>query len=211
MDYLTKEALYELLDIDTPADFQYFENLAALLECEDEIDDQALAQLLEGVDKKTLAELLHNYFEEMTDFLPGDTAEAYGILERIKFALMGLARNCEEEDLLANLVEELERFRIWYSVESRIYCTSIMTGEEEVLPVRDAVTLARSENLTKEKYEYDYSECLDYKLEEYIMNLGDLVAAELEEEANAAYEEAERDDFGMSSDYDYDRDDRYYS
>ena len=67
MDYLTKEALYELLDIDTPADFQYFENLAALLECEDEIDDQALAQLLEGVDKKTLAELLHNYFEEMTD------------------------------------------------------------------------------------------------------------------------------------------------
>ena len=63
MDYLTKEVLYELLDIDTPADFQYFENLAALLECEDEIDDQVLAQLLEGVDKKTLAELLHNYFE----------------------------------------------------------------------------------------------------------------------------------------------------
>jgi hypothetical protein len=211
MDYLTKDALYELLDIDGPADFEYFENLAALLECEDEIDDQVLAQLLDGVNKKTLAELLHNYFEEMTDFLPGDAAEVYGVLERIKFALMGLARNCDEEDLLANLVEELERFRKWYSVESRVYCTSILTGNEEILPVRDAVTLARSENLTKEKYEYDYSECLEYKLEEYIMNFGDLVAAEMEEEANAAYEEAERDDFGMNNGYDYDPDDRYYS
>ena len=211
MDYLTKAELYELLDIDVPSDFQYFENLAALLECEDEIDDQVLAQLLDGVDKKIFAELLNNYFEEMTDFLPGDAAEAYGVLERIKFSLMGLARNCDEEDLLANLTEEVERFRIWYSVESRVYCTSVLTGEEEVLPVRDAVTLARSENLTKEKYEYDYSECLDYKLEEYIMNLGDLVAAEMEEEANAEFEEAERDDYGMSSDYDYDPDDRYYS
>ena len=210
MDYLTKKELYELLDIDVPADFQYFENLAALLECEDEIDDQTLALLLEGVDKKALAELIHNYFEEMTDFLPGDAAEAYGVLERIKFALMGLARNCDEEDLLSNLAEEIERFRIWYSVESRVYCTSVLTGEEQVLPVRDAVTLARSENLTREKFEYDYSECLDYKLDEYIMNFGDLVAAELEEEANAAYEEAERDDYGMSSDYDYNRD-NYYS
>lgn len=203
MDYLTKKELYELLDIDTPADFQYFENMAALLECEDEIDDQVLAQLLDGVEKKTLAELIHNYFEEMTDFLPGDAAEAYGVLERIKFSLMGLARNCDEEDLLSNLTEEIERFRIWYSVESRVYCTSVMTGEEQALPVRDAVTLARSENLTKEKYEYDYSDCLEYKLDEYIMNFGDLVAAELEEEANAMYEEAERDDYGMSDEYYY--------
>ena len=210
MDYLTKDALYELLDIDLPSDFQYFENLAALLECEDDIDEQVLAQLLDGVDKKTLAELIHNYFEEMTDFLPGDAAEAYGVLERIKFALMGLARNCDEEDLLSNLTEEIERFRIWYSVESRVYCTSVLTGDEQVLPVRDAVTLARSENLTREKFEYDYSECLDYKLDEYIMNFGDLVAAELEEEANAAYEEAAQEDYGMSSDYDYNRDD-YYS
>ena len=210
MDYLTKKKLYELLDIDTPADFQYFENLAALLECEDEIDDQTLAQLLEGVNKKALAELIHNYFEEMTDFLPGDAAEAYGVLERIKFSLMGLSRNCDEEDLLSNLTEEMERFRIWYSVESRVYCTSVLSGEEQVLPVRDAVTLARSENLTREKFEYDYSECLDYKLDEYIMNFGDLVAAELEEEANAAYEEAAQEDYGMSSDYEYNKDD-YYS
>ena len=35
---MDREELYELLDIDTPADFEYFENLAALLECEEYIE-----------------------------------------------------------------------------------------------------------------------------------------------------------------------------
>ena len=32
---MTKAEFYELLDIDSPADFQYFENFAAFIECED--------------------------------------------------------------------------------------------------------------------------------------------------------------------------------
>ena len=64
-----------------------------------------------------------------------------------------------------------------------MYCTSIAKGKEKVLPVRDALVLARSESLTGEKYAYDYSECQEYPLDEYIMSFGDLVAAQLEEEA----------------------------
>ena len=37
---MDKEKLYEMLDIDTPADFQYFEDLAELLECDEEIEEQ---------------------------------------------------------------------------------------------------------------------------------------------------------------------------
>ena len=48
---MDKEKLYEMLDIDTPADFQYFEDLAELLECEEEIEEQALAELLEEVER----------------------------------------------------------------------------------------------------------------------------------------------------------------
>lgn len=33
---MNREQLYEYLDIDTPADFEYFENMAALLECEED-------------------------------------------------------------------------------------------------------------------------------------------------------------------------------
>ncbi|MCI6012833.1 MAG: hypothetical protein PUK54_04755 [Firmicutes bacterium] len=189
---MDKEKLYELLDIDTPTDFQYFENLAALLECEEDIEEQVLYSLVEEVDKQVLSDLIYNYFEEMTDFLPGDAAETFGIMERIKFALIGLARNCDEEDLLVNLADELDRFRRWYSVDSRVYCTSISDGEEISVPVRDAVVLARSESLTGDRYEYDYSECQDYPLEEYIMSLGDLAASQMEEETSSEGDPDER-------------------
>ena len=189
---MDKEKLYELLDIDTPTDFQYFENLAALLECEEDIEEQVLYSLVEEVDKQVLSDLIYNYFEEMTDFLPGDAAETFGIMERIKFALIGRARNCDEEDLLVNLADELDRFRRWYSVDSRVYCTSISDGEEISVPVRDAVVLARSESLTGDRYEYDYSECQDYPLEEYIMSLGDLAASQMEEETSSEGDPDER-------------------
>ena len=113
-------------------------------------------------------------------------------MERIKFALIGLARNCDEEDLLVNLADELDRFRRWYSVDSRVYCTSISDGEEISVPVRDAVVLARSESLTGDRYEYDYSECQDYPLEEYIMSLGDLAASQMEEETSSEGDPDER-------------------
>ena len=151
-----------------------------------------LYSLVEEVDKQVLSDLIYNYFEEMTDFLPGDAAETFGIMERIKFALIGLARNCDEEDLLVNLADELDRFRRWYSVDSRVYCTSISDGEEISVPVRDAVVLARSESLTGDRYEYDYSECQDYPLEEYIMSLGDLAASQMEEETSSEGDPDER-------------------
>jgi hypothetical protein len=181
---LNKENLYALLDIEEAADFQYFENLAALFECEEEIQEAALFQLISDVDKQVLSELIHNYFEEMTDFLPGDAAEVYSLLERIKLALMGLARGSEqEENLMVNLAEELERFRRWYADESRVICTPIKEpAGETAVPMRDAVTMARIEKLEGDKYEYDFSQCMDYPLEEYIMSLGDMVAAEYEEE-----------------------------
>lgn len=184
MEYLNKEALYELLDIEEAEDFQYFENLAALVECEDDIDDGALFQLMEAVDKETLSELIHNYFEEITDFLPGDSAEFYGILEKVKFALMGLSRNCDEEKVVLNLVDELERFRHWYTTDSKVYITSIVSGEEKAVPIRDAVTAARAESLTGEKYFYDFTDCMDYHLDEYVMSFADLVTAELVEEGD---------------------------
>ena len=42
---MRKEDFYELLDIDYPADFQYFENLAAFLECDEELNYDDVAEL----------------------------------------------------------------------------------------------------------------------------------------------------------------------
>ena len=62
---MTKAEFYEILDIDSPEDFQYFENLAAFLECEDEPDYEDVAELVKEADKGTLAQLIGDYFEEI--------------------------------------------------------------------------------------------------------------------------------------------------
>ena len=49
----------------------------------------------------------------------------------------------------------------------------------------DALLLARLEKLDGSGYQYDFSECMHYPLDEYIVSLGDLAAAE-DAEAEAA-------------------------
>ncbi len=178
MEPLNKEKLYQLLDIEEPEDFEYFENIAALLECEEEIEEEAFAQLVRDVDKKTLADLIYNYFEEVTEFVPDDAMELYTLLEHIKFSLMGMASQSEQENVLVNLIDEINRFRKWYSKESQVLCTSFTGEEDGTVPLRDALVLARAEKLMGENYVYDFSLCLDYPLEEYMMSFGDLAATE---------------------------------
>ena len=51
-----------------------------------------------------------------------------------------------------------------------------MTNEKVVyLPVRDALANARLEKLNGEEFAYDFTEALEYELEEFVMTYADLV------------------------------------
>lgn len=187
---MRKEDFYELLDIDYPAEFQYFENLAAFLECDEELEYEDVAELFQGVDKDTLAQLVDNYFEELTDFVPGSETGVYGILDNVRRALMGMARNCDDDTMETKLADELERFRRWYSIDSRVYLTNLGTMDEQEFTLRDALVNARIEKLDGEKFQYDFSECENYVLDEYIVSFGDMIAAnEAEEMADTGEED----------------------
>ncbi|MBR3707281.1 MAG: hypothetical protein IKM19_09930 [Firmicutes bacterium] len=187
---MRKEDFYELLDIDYPAEFQYFENLAAFLECDEELEYEDVAELFQGVDKDTLAQLVDNYFEELTDFVPGSETGVYGILDNVRRALMGMARNCDDDTMETKLADELERFRRWYSIDSRVYLTNLGTMDEQEFTLRDALVNARIEKLDGDKFQYDFSECENYVLDEYIVSFGDMIAAnEAEEMADTGEED----------------------
>lgn len=176
---MNREELYELLDIETPADFQYFENLAAFLESDEEFNFCDVAGLFAEADKDMIALLTDNYFEEVTDFIPESQTEIFTIFENVRRAIVGMCRNCEDdENLTAKLAEELERFRCWYSKDSKAYCTDLSTMEESRMPLRDALVASRIEGIegNTNKYQYDFSECMDYPLDEYIVSLGDVIA-----------------------------------
>ena len=184
---MDKRELYAFLDIENPAEFEYFENLADFLECDEELEFTDVAELFDGVDKDTLAQLCDNYFEEISGFVPGSQTEVFTIFENVRRALVGMCRNCmEDENLKTKLTEELERFRRWYSMESEAYCIDMGTMEETKLPLRDAIAASRLEEIegNANKYEYDFSECMDYPLDEYIVSLGDMLAMGDEEISN---------------------------
>lgn len=178
---MDREELYELLDIEGPQDFKYFDNMAALLESDEEIEYHLLSELLENVDREMFTALVEEYFDEITDFIPGSEAELFTILDNEKNALMGMARNLEENSY-ANLTDEFDRFRRWYSMESKVYVNEVGELEEMVVPVKEAITLARLEELGEGRYYYDFSECLDYKLDDYIMSFKDMIAMAEEDE-----------------------------
>ena len=180
---MTKQELYELIDIDSPSDFQYFENLAAFLECDEELEYEGVAALIKDVEKDTLAQLLGDYFEEMSDFLPESETELYTIFDNVRRSLVGMSKSCDDETTQTKLADEMERFRRWYSIESSVSLTNLGTADEEEMTLRDALVCARLEALEGTKYQYDFSECSDYELDEYIVSFGDMLAAEDSEES----------------------------
>ena len=64
----------------------YTHLLAAFFECEEELDYEDIAALFGAVDQAVLAELIDEYFEEITNFVPGSETEVFSIFENVRRA-----------------------------------------------------------------------------------------------------------------------------
>ena len=160
--------LLELIEIDEPADFEYVESFAEIVENDDEIPEEVLCELFRETDPETVSELIDSYFTEIEEILEdGDICE---LLETIKYSLMALIEDGDEQSIY-RFGEELARFQIWYSFESQVIARELGEDQERVLCLRDAVTQKRLEKFEGEGYDYDFSECLDYEIEEFILDM----------------------------------------
>lgn len=179
------DELLELLDIESPDEFQYFEHFADLMECDGHISYDALFELISQVDKKVLAELIENYFDEISDSLPDDGTEAFTFLKSLSMSLRGILKQKDEENEareMVRFVEELERFRNWYVIDSNIECTRKKDGTTKEVTFFEALVLSRMEKLNEEEYSYGFDEGLDYQLDEYTVSFSDVISEEEEED-----------------------------
>ena len=186
---MTRQEFFDLLDIETAEDFKYVENFAQYLECEEDIELGDVAALIADLDKVEASGLLDDYFEEIMEFIPESETEVYSLFTNIRWSLAGMLKNADEVSTEAKIAEEFERFRKWYSLDSKVYLTGIkdMTEKEETL--RDALFSKRMESLGGEKYFYDFTEAMDYPLEEYVMTFGDMMS--LAEDSDVPEEDRE--------------------
>ncbi len=190
------DELMRMLDIEEPEHFLYFENMADLLESEEQIDKEALCKLIRGVDKDVISELIEDYIDDVIENLPSEEADLYTLLDTIKRSLSGTAGQCvRDEGAVAVLADELLRFRKWYSGEKDVRCTEKDERLQRNVTVAEAVALYRLEKIGEKEYEYDFNDVLDYPLDEYIVGFSELLGAEYE---------FDEDDFMHEEDPDYD-------
>ncbi|MDD5987457.1 MAG: hypothetical protein PUC26_06540 [Eubacteriales bacterium] len=172
------EHLLDILGIHGPEEFEYFENFADLVETDEEVSEEALFQLFSETDVDTVAELIGNYFEDMTDVVPDGETDVYTLMENIRMSLTGLLRGARDDEGFMRFAEELARFIRWYAQDSYVECTNLDDPKDhKVLTVRDAFTQERIAHLEKENYKYDFSDALDYALDDYGMRFADMIDA----------------------------------
>ncbi len=160
---MDKTGLYRKLDIDTIDEFRYYENLAALLEEDDYIEENLIRDLIREVDKSVLAEHMDSFYEQFLGNLPDDETELYITVDSIGRAMTGMiADDMTDEDITA-LADEIARFRKWYVHDLNVY--DRIKGEE--LSVRDARYNILAAGFLGEKYDYDFRTALDYSVEGY--------------------------------------------
>ena len=113
---MTKEELFELVDIETGEDFTYFENFANLMEADEYLTEEDIGMLLRELDCITFSEL----------------------------------------------------------AESSCYATDLSSGKENLISIRDAIYENKLAGITKTDWVFDFSDCDQLEISEYIINVGEL-------------------------------------
>lgn len=174
--------LLERLDMESPYDFSYFEHFADLVECQEFIDYDAFYMVLSQAPSEVLAELSETYFEEILTNLPDNIVDIYTLLISIQKCLIGLASNEETPEARRLFVDELYKFHNWYAHEGIVHCLRKKDGVVHHVPISEALALCRLEKLNEDSYEYDFSDCLEYELDSYSVNVSSMIDSNYEDE-----------------------------
>ena len=175
---MDKVRFYKVLDIDSADEFQYYENLAALLEEDEYIEENLIKDLMRNADAEKLAEHMGSYFDAFLDHLPDNETDLYVLVESMGRVFEGLISEDMSDADVSELASEIARFRKWYVHDLNAF--NKLTGEEA--SVRDARYDIAAAKLLGEEADYDFRTALDYDLEGFNVRIADMIGASLAEE-----------------------------
>ncbi|MCQ2566460.1 MAG: hypothetical protein MJ194_06435 [Clostridia bacterium] len=188
---MTLADLFEMLDMDTPADFEYFEQFADLMESEEDIPFDLFYSVISEASPETMTELTGNYMEDLSNALPDDYDDLFTIVDSVQQRLLLLCENLDDSDSRRDYANELYRFRQWFHKEDGAFV------DGKPCCVMDAAARARSEKFSGTEHVYDFSPSLGYELEDLSVGLGSfreinlVESEEPEEEEDSIIEESD--------------------
>lgn len=171
---MDKVELYRILDISSPDEFVYYENLSALIEEDKYIESNLIKDLFKDIDMDITLESLNNYFEEILRHIPDKETDLAITFEQIKMVLTGLIKEDMTIDEIDILTNEFSKFRKWYVLDQLVFDKSTSAD----ISVRDAIYNTMASKYTDEICDYDYRLALNYDFEGYDIKLADIIDKE---------------------------------
>lgn len=162
---------YRLIDIDTPEDFEYYENLESILEGDDYIEPELLEQLFVEVKWDSLGEIFENYFKELFRILPDKEDELQITLDGISRKITGILDELQSKENARSLAEEVVKFKKWFVSDELVGSRD----NNATLSIRDAVYNIHAMKFGGAFCDYDFSNACDYKVDGYDINLSSLI------------------------------------
>ena len=193
------DELLKCLKIEDPTEFEYFENFADLVESHKAISTTALYKLLKGVSEEVMPEVIEGYFTEALESCPDTEIEIYTLLELIKRALIGLSKKTEDDKDVGFFADEILRFKEWFANDSIVFIKEKNTKKQTQVTVMEALVTSRVEKIEKNEYDYDFSQAIDYPIDEniliYSIDDGEYIEMD-EDESDYELDEDEDDEYG---------------
>lgn len=171
---MNRDKLHEILDIEAPEEFEYYENLAALLEADEHIEVSLIDELLRKIKLDDLQDMFESYFEEFTKVIPDELAEFYVTVETAKKCILSGFNENKKDDDYAFLAQSIYDFRNWYVLK-----THVRDLDSEIeLNVRDARYNLSASRFTGDKCNYDFDGAYEYETEGYSVLVSDMIDAQ---------------------------------
>ena len=163
---MTLSELYDIIELDSPEELEYFEQFAELIECEKDIPFDLFYTALSKAPQEKMTELTGNYMEDLSNGLPDDLEDIFTLIDSIQQRLLLLCETLDEGNSRRDYVQELYRFRQWFHKESGA------SVDGDPCTVMDAIASARSCQFSGEEHDFDFGPSMNYELGDLSLGLG---------------------------------------
>ena len=163
---MDRENLMQMLEMDEPSDFEYFEQYADLVETKEAIEYDDFYYVISGAEKDTIAEITVNFFEELEKFIPNGSDDIFEIVDNVANNLKLLSNDFDSQEFKKDYIQKLFTFHEWYTKPGG----AKVDGKE--CAIVDAIFEYRAQKLDNTEHSYDFSDSLDYDFDYLSMPIG---------------------------------------
>jgi len=163
---MDKQSFLDVLEVEEWSQVVYTEQIFTIFEVLDEVNDDLLFMMIDGMDKFTLKELLEAYLDDLLVGVPEDEVKLYGVIELAKTGILSHVFEQMDDMQIEKLVDVIKGLHQWLNEEKIVVCTDLNTKECEDMTMQEALLHSRIEKLAEGKFEFVFPKDYEFVVDE---------------------------------------------